>query len=333
MISLKEFLKVFLVALVVFLIAIGAGVGAYKFFAPEKKAIVKVEEKPIEEVIEVEKVEEVVPEKTPLEKAIENSERVNAVFMGIETENRSDVIMFISFDPETSKLDVISIPRDTYYYEAGHESAGQRKINAAYGRRREEGVEDAVENILGVPIHYYASIKYSGVRAIVDAIGGVKVNVPVRMLYDDPTDNPPLHINIQKGTQVLKGNDAVGFLRYRHGNMDPDRDGVFLGGYPNGDLGRVRAQQAFVKSAIQQALSLKFSSVVRTALPYVKTNAGMSEILFYQENLLGITSDKITMGTLPGDAKMMTYSGERLSYFEASESEIEKLVKKLYDVK
>lgn len=330
---MKDFFKVFLVALVVFLVAIGAGVGAYKYFAPEKKVAVQVEDTTDEEVVKVEEEKEIVPEKTPLEKAIDSSKRINAVVMGIETENRSDVILFVSFDPETSDLNVISIPRDTYYYEAGYESAGHRKINAAYGRKREEGVKDAVEDILGVPIHNYASVRYSGVKAIVDSIGGVKVNVPIRMDYRDPTDNPPLVIDIQKGTQVLNGSDAVGFLRYRHGNMDPDRDGVFLGGYPDGDLGRVRAQQAFLKSGIKQALNFNLPSVVRTALQYVKTDIGMSEILHYQEAILGINGDKIHMGTLPGDAKMMTYSGERLSYFDSSEEKIEELVKEIYGVK
>lgn len=332
---MKDFLKVFLIALSVFLIAIGVGIGVYSKFAPEKDEstqIVTEDEAKTETSEEDVKKEEAEEKKTPLELAIESSERVNAVLMGVETENRSDTIMFISFDPKTSNVDIISIPRDTYYYASGHEAADQRKINAAYGRGREKEIKNTVEDILKLPVHHYASVKYKAVKAIVDAIGGVKVNVPVRMKYDDPTDNPPFHVNLQKGVQTLKGNDAVGFLRYRHGNMDPDKDGVFYGGYPDGDLGRIKAQQAFVKAAIQKALSLKLPSVIRTALPYVTTDAGMAEILYYEDELLGINSEKIHMQTLPGVAKYKSINGQKLSFFESDASQIEELVKKLYGV-
>lgn len=331
MINLKEFFKIFSIALLIFLVSISAGVGAYNFFMPEHKTLAKTEssEKP---VVETEEIEEVKPTKTPLELAIEKSKRVNVVLMGVETENRSDTIMFMSFDPDTSDVKIISIPRDTYYYSPGREAADQRKINAAYGRNREIGVRDSVADILNVPIHHYASVKYNGVRAIVDSIGGVRVNVPIRMKYDDPTDHPPLHVNLQPGVQTLSGSNSIGFLRYRHGNMDPDKNGVFYGGYPDGDLGRIRAQQSFVKSAIQKALSLKLPSVIRTALPYVKTDAGMAEILFYEDELLGINSEKIKMETLPGDAIYKTINGQRLSYFETDSNKIDQLVKKLYGV-
>jgi LCP family protein required for cell wall assembly len=328
---LKEFLKIFLVALVIFLIVIVTGVSAHKFFESEEKIISKEEYKVVEETKE-KHLEKVVVEKTPLEEAIENSERINAVFMGIETENRSDVIMFVSFDPDNSSLDIMSIPRDSYYYEKGYEKSDQRKINAAYGRNREEGVKMAVEDILGVPVHYYISAKYSGVKAIVDAVGGVEVDVPVRMLYDDPTDNPPLHINIKKGKQVLDGNDAIGFLRYRHGNMDPNRNGVFLGGYRDGDLGRVRAQQSFIKSTIKKVLGNNFLSVAKTALSYVKTNAGMAEVLYYNDDLIKLDIENIHFSTLPGIAEKRTYGGWELSYFSIDEDEVETFINNLYGI-
>ena len=93
--------------------------------------------------------------------------------------------------------------------------------------------------LLGMPIHYYAMVDYDGVSTIVDSMGGIPMDIPFRMRYNDPYDKPPLHIDIPEGQQILDGEHAVQFLRYRHG-------------YPEGDIGRVKAQQAFMKAAFKQ---------------------------------------------------------------------------------
>lgn len=322
---MKDFLKVFGIALIAFLAAIGIGLGVFNLVMSDSSAV-KIDEKgnTIDENIEEDM------SKTPFERAISKSKRVNAVFMGIETENRSDTIMFISFDPETSKIDIISIPRDTYYYEAGHEKAEQRKINAKYGRDKEDGIQAAVGEILGVPIHYYGSVKYDGVKAIVDAIGGVEVNVPLRMKYHDPTDTPPLIIDLQKGEQLLDGSKAIQFLRYRHGNMAAN--GKYMGGYPDGDLGRIKAQQQFVTNAIKKIVGLKLPVVIRTALPYIDTNAGMAEILFYENELLNIKPENITTTTLPGESATKAYGKQKLSFYDINEAETKELVYKMYGI-
>lgn len=321
---MKDFFKVFGIALVVFLVAIGAGLGIFNLVkADTPKAQTETGEQTTEDDFDE-------TGKTPLEVAIHYSKRVNAVFMGVETENRSDTIMFVSFDPETSDIDIISIPRDTYYYEPGYDKADQRKINAAYGRGQEDGIKKAIGEILGVPIHYYGSVKYEGVKAIVDSIGGVDVNVPVRMKYSDPTDTPPLKIDLQKGQQTLDGAKSIQFLRYRHGNMG--KNGHYMGGYPDGDLGRIKAQQQFVTNAIQKIVGLKLPTVVRTALPYITTDAGVAEIMFYEKEILNIKPQNIHTETLPGEAKTMKFGNQALSFYEVNEEEAKTIAYKLYGV-
>ncbi|MDO4551954.1 MAG: LCP family protein, partial [Bacillota bacterium] len=186
---------------------------------------------------------------SPFFEAFQDAKRVNVLVLGVN-DNLTDTIMLGSYDLENNRVDVISIPRDTYYYRDGYTNAAWYKINSIWQEEGAVGTAEAVsELLLGMPIHYYAVIRDSGVEAVVDAIGGVPVDVPFHMQYSDPTDDPPLYIDIPEGQQVLDGENAVDFLRYRKG-------------YSNGDIGRVEAQQAFIKSAFRQALS---SGVVNAA--------------------------------------------------------------------
>jgi len=201
---------------------------------------------------EIEKKEEILFK----DDLIEKEARINFLVLGVEKDPRTDSIFFISFNLDKKNLNVISIPRDTYYWDKGYDHPGQRKINAKYARNIRFGKEKAaratikaVEDILDIPIDYYVLVSYEGVEDIVDTIGGVEVDVPFNMRYKDPTDKPPLKIYISKGNQVLNGEQAVKFLRWRKNN-----NGI---GYPEGDLGRIEAQQNFIKSALKKSIGPK----------------------------------------------------------------------------
>lgn len=321
---MKYFFKVFAVAFVCFLLAIGAGVYTYSkiYVPPEDDPFAENGNDKDNNEDNDQKDEE---PKDPLQKAIASSKRVNFLLMGMEGV-RSDTMIFASYDPKAKKVDMISIPRDTYYYTKGYEDAGTRKINAVYGRSKAEGSKRAVEEILGqVPVHHYITIDYKGVAKIVDSIGGVEVNVPFHMKYFDPADNPPLRIDIPKGKQVLKGEQAVKFLRFRSNNDKTV-------GYPDGDLGRVRAQQQFLKSAIKKSLSLKLPNVVNTAFDYIKTDVKITEALGYTAGIIGFDMENLSMTTLPGKAEDRTYNKVTLSYFIHDSVEIKELMMDIYDV-
>lgn len=258
-------------------------------------------------------------------KGIEKSDRINFILLGMD-DVRTDTIVFASFDRKAKKVDLISIPRDTYLYRKGYEKAEQRKINAVHGDHGVEGVKASLQYILdGIPIHHYIIIDYEGVKNIVDSIGGVEIEVPFHMKYKDNTANPPLNIDIPKGRQVLDGKDSVRFLRYRKGNNSD-------GGYKDGDLGRIKAQQEFLFSFLKKSSGPKLPLVVRDGLKYVKTDISLNEALGYGKDILKIEEEDFYFITLPGVASYRSIEGKTLSYYIQDEVETKKLIEKIYNI-
>jgi LCP family protein required for cell wall assembly len=311
---MKAFLKIFVIAFISFALAMGAGLWSFsKFYEPssEQNELAEANSSNIE-VIDTVEAQEPQTEKSELEKRIEESKRVNVLLLGMEGP-RTDTIVLASFDPVAKKLDLISIPRDTYYARKGYNTADKKKLNAVYGDTGAEGTMEAVGELLaGIPIHHYVKVTYTGVERIIDSLGGVKVNVPFDMIYDDPYDTPPLHINIPKGTQVLKGKNAVHFLRFR-------KD------YPDGDLGRIRAQQQFMKAAIGKVFSFRLPVVANTVFKYVKTDMALPEILVLAGDAVGMTRENVQTYGLPGKA---TEKG--ISYFLHDVDAAKQLISEMY---
>lgn len=317
----QQFIKVFLVSLIIFSTVITTGIFTYaKFTSPEGIAQELLEdEDPIA-------ADEENDDLTPLERAMRDSNRINALLLGFEGA-RSDTIMLASFDRKTKEANIISIPRDTYYKRDEYAKYSEmQKMNAVYGSEDEgyEALLDAVEDITGISVDRYVAVNYNGVRAAVNAIGGVEVNVPFHMKYTDIYDKPPLYIDIKPGPQVIYGDKAMEFLRFRTG--DP--------GYPsfqNGDIGRVEMQQAFIKSAIKKSLSLKLPSVISAVYPHVETNFTLTELLGLGKDAIGFSVDNLTAKVLPGDAKILG-NNPPLSFYIPNGQEITKAVYELYDV-
>lgn len=306
---MKTFLKIFTIAFLFFAVAMGAGLWTFsKVYEPPVGVGA---EEPMEPPVDSRPKEE----KTELEQLYEESKRINTLLMGMEGP-RTDTLILASFNPENNDLDLISVPRDTYYHREGHNAADKKKINAAYGDGGAQETMSSVSDILaGVPIDHYVRITYNGVARIVDSLGGVKIDVPRDMIYDDPKADPPLKIRIYKGTQELNGDKAVQFLRYRKG-------------YPDGDLGRVKAQQQFVKAAMAKALSFRLPVVANTAFNHIKTDMSLTDVVRLATGAVGMKSDNISMYSLPGEA---TNSG--LSYFLHDPQATEELIKQIYDQK
>jgi len=230
--------------------------------------------------------------------------RVNVLVIGV-AKNLSDTIMLASYDMEKDKVDIISIPRDTYYPREGYKHAAQKKINAVYGSSGAEGLVKAVEDITSLDINYYVKFDYEAVKAIVDGIGGIEVEVPNDMNYDDPVDD--LHIHFKKGQIVKDGEDIIKLLRWRKNNKG--------GGYKDGDLGRIKMQQHIVRLGIEKLLSGNVvSNFIKLQGPikeYVETNMSPNEMMYFANKGKNVKSENICFHTLPGKAKTM----EGLSFF------------------
>ncbi len=319
---MKQFIKVFLLSLLIFSTVITTGIFTYsKFTSPGGLA----QELPEDEDFIADNGEED-DILTPLEKAMRDSNRVNALILGFEGA-RTDTIMLASFDRKTKEANIISIPRDTYYQRDSYNKYSEmQKINAVYGSEDEgyKAVMEAVKDLTGITVDRYVAVNYKGVRAAVNAIGGVEVNVPIHMKYTDIYDDPPLYIDIGPGPQIIYGDKAMELLRFRTG--DPGYPS-----FPNGDLGRVAMQQEFIKSAIKKSLSLKLPSVISAVYPYVETNFTLTELLVLGKDAIGFSTDNLIAQVLPGDAKTMG-TNPPLSFYIPDGQEITKIVYELYDV-
>ncbi|MDF2593017.1 MAG: LytR [Clostridia bacterium] len=230
---------------------------------------------------------------------------INTLLMGID-EARSDTMIVVRYNKVTNQIAMISIPRDTRVDIPGY---GVTKINAAVGKKEGSALAmKTVSNLLDIPIHHYVKVDFKGVEEIVDIMGGIKVNVPKDMKYSDPVQN--LYIDIKKGEQVLKGKQALHFLRYRKGYIDQD-------------LGRIKAQQEFAKAFIDKltspAMIPKAVSLINAMIKNTKTNLQQDEIAAY---VMDLGKGKIDTGNI----KMYTLPGEGGSYFLHDESKLRELM-------
>lgn len=212
----------------------------------------------------------------------------------------TDVIMLMSFNVDTNQLTIMQIPRDTYICinNYGH------KINAVYGNYYNEAVaknvkdpedyglnklSEVLEQNLCLNIHYYALVNLEGFRNIVDIIGGVEVDIPGDMYYHDPHQN--LTINLKKGKQVLNGEKAEMFVRYRMG-------------YLQADIGRMDAQKIFMSALLKKVKeSINATTVVKLAgevFTNIKTDIKLNDMVYFAKNLLNMDLENMTFMSAPG---------------------------------
>jgi len=188
-------------------------------------------------------------------------------------------------------MNILSIARDTRVKVNGK----YMKINALIGKGGEKMVIEMVEDITGLPVDYYVTLNFKGFREIVDTLGGVEINVPFDMDYDDPYQN--LHIHLKKGKQVLDGKKAEQFVRYRKGNHNGE-------GYEDGDLGRIKMQQLFMREFVNQKLKLKYllkaDEIFYTLKKNMRTNIEIGDIRYFIKDIKNIKTPEINGYTLPG---------------------------------
>ena len=133
----------------------------------------------------------------------------------------------VHFDSEEQRTSLVSMPRDTrvkiasdvvsYMEKESKYYQSPTKLNAVHAYvGKEKGPEMTVkqlEDILGIEIDHYVKVDLNAFRKIVDAIGGVEVDVPQNMFYEDPYQD--LYINLKKGPQLLDGDKAEQLVRFR----------------------------------------------------------------------------------------------------------------------
>ncbi len=310
---MKVFLKQFLIWLVIFVVILTPA--AYALDKLGGVRILQGTENLMDEL------DVIVDPKSPFFEAFRDSERVNILLLGVN-DGLSDTIMLGSYDMKNQHVDVISMPRDTYYDREEATSAATYKINAIYRNGTAVGTARAVSDILmGIPIHYYAVVTYEGIGRIVDSIGGVPMDIPFHMYYRDPTDKPPLYIDIPKGPTVIDSSNVQQFLRFRKGSPG-------YPSYPDGDIGRVKAQQEFMKSAFRESLGFGFPNVARTVMRNVDSDLTLGMAVKIAGKAVGLSREDIQTWLTPGEPG--TRNGA--SYWWVDEDGIKEMLMEIYSV-
>ena len=197
------------------------------------------------------------------------------LILGISTDQENveltDTIMVASYNPNTQKATLLSIPRDTYTGKNPSRATAYEKINALYSRKsRPDETLKAVNEITGLNIEYYVVVKTEALIKLVDVIGGVKFNVPINMDYDDTSQD--LHIHLKAGEQLLDGDKAEQLVRFRHNNNGTS----YSEEYGDNDTGRMRTQREFIMQTLKQTLKVenmfKIGQILDVAKEYVITN-------------------------------------------------------------
>jgi LCP family protein required for cell wall assembly len=224
---------------------------------------------------------------------------------------RSDTIFILHLDFPNRSLGVLSIPRDTRVLIS--ESYGMDKINAAYAIGGPEQAKKTVQDFLGVPIDYYLILRVEGTKKLVDALGGVPVNVEKNMDYDDSWGN--FHVHLKAGWQRLNGEQAVGYSRFRHDE--------------EADRGRIRRQQQVVLAMAREMRKpvnlTRVDKIVKVFRQFVETDMRMIELFDLARVFKDFDRKKMKFAAINGDDAMI----DGVSYIVPDEKSKEKLVSRV----
>lgn len=227
------------------------------------------------------------------------TEPVNIVLLGVDNRDndphpRADSILVINVDPKTKKAKVMSVMRDTWYNIPGYDF---EKINAANALGGPDLQLKTLRDFLQIPIHYYVKTDFQGFIKIVDALGGVDIDVEKDLNYQD---DGVYDIHLKKGYQHLDGTHALQYVRFRYDEL--------------GDYNRTMRQRKFLQAVADQMTSatgiIKLPKVLSDVEPYIETNMTSSDMLKLGKLMLSVDrSDIQQMQVPPRETSKDGYAG------------------------
>jgi len=221
--------------------------------------------------------------------------------VGTDAGVQTDTMMIVVFDTKKNKVSILNIPRDTYVETRSF--AG--KITNVYGRGRniarengfsnaeiaEEGLKylkNMIQYTFGIPIQYHVLIDLRGFKFLVNEIGGVEFDVPMRMFYEDPAQN--LYINLYPGVQMLNGDKAEQLVRFRSG-------------YDGQDMDRIATQQRFLAALMKKLLKFdlkQINTLFETSSLYMETNISATDAVWFASRGMNVKLEDVRTNTVPG---------------------------------
>lgn len=222
------------------------------------------------------------------------NERINFLVVGLdESKTLTDVIMVASLNMSDNKVEILQIPRDSYVSE----NIGTGKINGIYtlGDKELQPVQRLIKTIdeqFKLKIDYYGVFTLEAFRNAVDAMGGIPINMPNKLVYD------PSRV-IPEGDQVLDGEKAEWLVRHRSS-------------YWEGDIGRIKVQRLFLAAAVEKAKSLGILKLSTKVIPKiydeVSSNISVKDAISFADKIISISMDDIRIHMIPGEG--MNHEGQ-----------------------
>lgn len=269
MVKMKAFLKLMLMAGVIFGVFFGVGTGLTHLLTSPSGILAEGDEQDKDQ-----------------QATIEEGERTNVLILGVDARPgddhpRSDTMLLATIDPELKKVAIVSIPRDT---KVKLKNGQVDKITAANSLGGPEYAVAAVEKLMDTNIDYYVEMDFNGFKDIVDALGGVNINVPQRMKKLSEG------INLYSGQQKLNGSQALQYVRFRD--------------YDMGDIQRTAAQQEFLKALtaeiLQPSTITKLPKLVSTIDKCTDSNMHLGDMLKIASWAPKFSKESLITQTLPG---------------------------------
>ena len=238
----------------------------------------------------------------------------NIVVLGVDERDddvgRSDTLFVVMFDSKTKTASLLSVPRDTRVRIEGH---GWDKINHAYAYGGHKLTQKTVEELLGIRINNYVMVDFKGFEGLVDAIGGIDIDVEKDMYYHDTWDG--FTVDLKKGRQHLDGKTAIQYVRFRD---------------EEGDIGRIRRQQHFLMAVYDKITSadmlLHIPGLAKQLTSMVKTDMPLSDMIDIGKALHSMVKEKgLSMAMVPGEPKYI----DGVSYWLPDITDLRELMVKM----
>ena len=238
----------------------------------------------------------------------------NIVVLGVDERDddvgRSDTLFVVMFDSKTKAASLLSVPRDTRVRIEGH---GWDKINHAYAYGGHKLTQKTVEELLGIKINNYVMVDFKGFEGLVDAIGGIDIDVEKDMYYHDTWDG--FTVDLKKGRQHLDGKTAIQYVRFRD---------------EEGDIGRIRRQQHFLMAVYDKITSadmlLHIPGLAKQLTSMVKTDMPLSDMIDIGKALHSMVKEKgLSMAMVPGEPKYI----DGVSYWLPDITDLRELMVKM----
>ncbi|MCD6423568.1 MAG: LCP family protein [Elusimicrobia bacterium] len=203
--------------------------------------------------------------RAPIFKKMQKGEKINFLLVGadhVKGGSHADVVLWVSFEPKTYFVDLVSIPRDTLIrWDRGWIPRKVSELLYLNTKRlgMQKGMrtfEKEIEKLLSVDFDYYFFLTFSAFTEFIDVLGGVPVRIEEPMHYDDNWGN--LHIHFEPGDYVLNGEDALKYIRYRK--------------TPLGDIARIKRQQNFLEKILKEFFKFKTIFLIPEFLKVYRRN-------------------------------------------------------------